>query len=50
MSGCCSRTSTCARPPAFELHGEAEFWNFEFNRILTRRRQGVLLADPRVLN
>jgi hypothetical protein len=36
--------------PAFDLHGEAEFWNFEFNRILTRRRQGVLLADPRVLN
>jgi hypothetical protein len=35
---------------AFGNHAEAEFWNFEFNRILARRRQGMLLADTRSLN
>lgn len=34
----------------FGIHAEAEFWNFEFNRVLAKRRSGDLIGDPRVLN
>lgn len=36
--------------PAFGIHAEAEFWNYEFNRLLAKRTDGSLHSDPRVLN
>lgn len=36
--------------PAFGNHAESEFWAFEFNRLIAKRRQGIMLPDPRLLN
>lgn len=36
--------------PVFHAHGEAQFWNHEFNRVLNRKHSGVLLVDTRVLH
>jgi hypothetical protein len=32
---------------AWKLHAESEFWAFEFNCLLAKMRQGVILTDPR---
>jgi hypothetical protein len=35
---------------AWAHHADAEFWSSEFNRIIHKRGQGVLIEDARVLN
>lgn len=36
--------------PAFANHADAEFWNHEFNRLIAKRKHGVHLPEPRILN
>lgn len=35
---------------AWTHHAEAEFWGTEFNRLIHKRNQGLLMEDWRVLN
>lgn len=35
---------------AFQIESEAQFWTNEFNRILLKRKEGILIVEQRVLH